>query len=162
MYTDEEIRSFSDYELGQKVALAKERVLVARDKNATEDMRLLLVSETGRLIAEADRRKLDLEAQPHRPEAGRKFDLGKWRFSLLPLTPILEVINVLEFGAKKYEVDNWKKVPEARERYFDASMRHIISWYQGERNDPETGYNHLAHAVCCLLFLIWFDKQEKE
>ncbi len=101
----------------------------------------------------------------HRPESsteGRKDDNGKWRFSLLPLTPILEVIKVLEFGAQKYAVDNWKKVPDSNDRYFDAAMRHLLSWRQGERNDPETGLNHLAHAVCCLLFLIWFDKQDKE
>lgn len=158
MYTEEQIKGFSDLELTEKlheidVEIAGCIVLEA-PKDRVRNLRAVSVE----LALEKSRRKNN----PHRPEAGRKFDLGKWRFSLLPITSILEVINVLEFGAKKYEVDNWKKVPEARERYFDASMRHIISWYQGERNDPETGYNHLAHAVCCLLFLIWFDKQEKE
>jgi hypothetical protein len=27
----------------------------------------------------------------------------------------------------------------------------------GEKLDAETGKNHLAHAVCCLLFLLAFD-----
>lgn len=95
-------------------------------------------------------------------ELGEKHDTGKWRFSLIPWQSLLEVILVLEFGAKKYAVDNWKKVPESRERYFDATMRHLTSWFQGEKEDSETGLNHLAHAICCLLFLLWFDKQEKE
>ncbi|XAG95366.1 hypothetical protein MIF8_75 [Erwinia phage MIF8] len=158
MYTDEQIRGFSDLELSEKlheIDVAISRCIVL---DAPKDRVRDLTAIAAELTVEKNRR----EASSHRPEAGRKFDLGKWRFSLLPIASILEVINVLEFGAKKYEVDNWKKVPEARERYFDATMRHIVSWYQGERNDPETGYNHLAHAVCCLLFLIWFDKQEKE
>jgi len=94
-------------------------------------------------------------------QEGRKNDSSKLRFSLLPWKAIQSVVAVLEFGAKKYALDNWKKVPQAETRYFDAAMRHILAWHQGEKKDPETGFNHLSHAVCCLLFLIWFD-QEKE
>ncbi|WP_264041499.1 dATP/dGTP diphosphohydrolase domain-containing protein [Pectobacterium carotovorum] len=90
-----------------------------------------------------------------------KNDAGKWRFSLLPLSAIISVIAVLEFGAQKYAVDNWKSVPDARQRYFDASIRHITAWWQGEQIDSESGLPHLAHAVCCLLFLMWFDEEDK-
>lgn len=93
---------------------------------------------------------------------GRKDDSGKRRFSLLPINCINAVLDVLEFGAKKYEVDNWQKVPEAETRYFDAALRHIFAWKQGEKADPESGCHHLAHAVCCLIFLLWFDKQESK
>ena len=67
---------------------------------------------------------------------------------------------MLEFGAARYQVDNWMHVPDARRRYYDAAMRHIEAWLLGEQNDPESGLPHLAHAVCCLLFLIWFDNRE--
>lgn len=87
-----------------------------------------------------------------------KHDAGKWRFSLLPLDAIRDVIGVLEFGAGKYAVDNWKTVPHGRQRYFDASIRHITAWWGGEKYDPESHLPHLAHAVCCLLFLMWFDE----
>lgn len=93
---------------------------------------------------------------------GRKNDTGKRRFSLLPINCINAVLDVLEFGAKKYEVGNWQKVPEAETRYFDAALRHIFAWKQGEKVDPESGCHHLAHAVCCLIFLLWFDKQESK
>ena len=88
---------------------------------------------------------------------GVKDDNAKPRWSLLPWGPMTHVINVLEFGARKYSADNWQRVPEARQRYFDASMRHALAWWQGERIDPESGKHHLAHAVCCMLFLMWFD-----
>lgn len=90
---------------------------------------------------------------------GRKADSSKPRWSLLPEDTIADVIDVLEFGAKKYQVDNWQHVPDARTRYYDATMRHIEAWWRGEKNDVESGLHHLSHAVCCLLFLMWFDSK---
>ena len=31
------------------------------------------------------------------------------------------------------------------------------SWRDGEKNDLESGLHHLAHAGCCLLFMLWLD-----
>ena len=91
---------------------------------------------------------------------GVKYDGEKPRFSLLPLKPLMSVVEVLELGARKYAPDNWKKVENAQDRYFDALMRHMIAWKTGEKYDPETGLNHLAHAACSVLFMLWFDQQE--
>lgn len=91
---------------------------------------------------------------------GRKYDSNKPRYSLLPENTILNVIQVLEYGAEKYEPDNWKHVPSARTRYYDAAMRHIDNWWNGSEVDEESSLPHLAHAICCLLFLLWFDDQE--
>jgi hypothetical protein len=93
---------------------------------------------------------------------GIKFDAGKLRYSLLPPGTIKEAVKVLEFGAQKYAPDNWKRVPDAQTRYYDAAMRHIEAWRDGEVHDPETSLSHLAHAMCCLMFLQWFDAQEPE
>lgn len=90
--------------------------------------------------------------------SGLKQDSDKHRWSLLPPYPIAQVIKVLEFGAVKYKVDNWMHVGDARRRYYDATMRHLEAWWTGEKYDTESGLHHLAHAACCLLFLIWFDK----
>lgn len=91
---------------------------------------------------------------------GEKFDNEKPRFSLLPKGVLSKVITVLEIGAKKYQEDNWQHVEGAKTRYFDALHRHVDAWWSGERNDPETGQHHLAHAVCCAMFLMWFDLEE--
>jgi hypothetical protein len=69
---------------------------------------------------------------------------------------------VLEFGARKYSVDNWKKVPNAPERYAQAFARHVCARLGGEVLDPESGFPHLAHAACCAAFLAWFQAQEEE
>ncbi len=90
-------------------------------------------------------------------EPGTKLDTDKLRWSLLPSGTIAQVIHVLEYGAKKYSVGNWVGVPDGNTRYYDAAMRHLDAWRGGEINDPESGLPHLAHAACCLLFLLWFD-----
>ena len=90
-------------------------------------------------------------------EVGRKFDGGKLEYGLLPPLALEEVVKVLTFGAQKYERDNWQKVPDAKRRYFDALQRHAWAWKQGEQMDPESGIHHLAHAMCCLMFLYEHD-----
>ena len=91
---------------------------------------------------------------------GMKFDDGKPMWRLLPFRELREVVDILTFGVKKYAIDNWKKVTPP-ERYIDAAFRHFTSWVEGEKIDPETGKSHLAHAVCNLLFLMWFDNEKK-
>ena len=95
-------------------------------------------------------------------EYGKKLDHGKEDWSLLPFSEVLEIVRVLDFGAKKYSRDNWMNVKDGRFRYFAAMMRHLVAWFSGEKDDKESGMPHLAHAGCCLLFLMWFDKNQKE
>lgn len=87
-------------------------------------------------------------------------DAGKHRWTLMPWASVCEVLAVLEYGATKYSPDNWQRVPDARVRYANAAMRHMVAWIQGEQCDAESGLSHLAHAVCCLLFLLHFDGRE--
>ena len=93
-------------------------------------------------------------------KAGVKYDNGKPQWSLLPFRALTQVVEVLTYGAKKYAPDNWKKVPDARRRYIDAGFRHLTAYTTGETNDPETGKHHLAHAICCMLYLVAFDLGE--
>ncbi len=95
-----------------------------------------------------------------RPVDFVKHDSGKPQWSLLPKESTEEVVRVLEHGAKKYGAYNWRVGTEWR-RYIDAAVRHITSFNAGEDKDPESGYNHLAHAICCLLFLIDFGKNNR-
>ena len=97
-----------------------------------------------------------------KPQQGVKYDEDKLQWSLLPFRALKEVVAVLGFGAKKYAPDNWQRVPEARTRYVDAAFRHLTDWQLKERLDGETGKSHLAHAICCLLFLLWFEIEEKK
>ena len=88
---------------------------------------------------------------------GVKYDSQKPRVDLLidgcPLS--LEAISqVLTFGAEKYDDHNWQKVEGGEQRYKAALMRHVLASAKGEKVDSETGLSHLAHAACCVLFML--------
>lgn len=81
----------------------------------------------------------------------------KTRFDLVPFEAVAQIADVLEFGADKYEANNWCRGAHWS-RYFSALCRHVFAWWRGEDLDPETGISHLAHAGCCLLFLMEYQR----
>ncbi len=87
---------------------------------------------------------------------GRKFDDGKDPWHLLPTDAVRGIVRVLAFGASKYGDRNWER-GMAWSRCYAAALRHLTAWWEGEDKDPETGYSHLWHAGCCVLFLIAFE-----
>lgn len=91
-------------------------------------------------------------------QEGRKDDFAKARYDLLPAVAIGLVAQVLTKGGEKYAPDNWRKVEGWRWRYAAAALRHVFAWMRGEKLDPEWGLPHLAHAACCVLFLLELDQ----
>lgn len=83
----------------------------------------------------------------------------KTRFDLIPFESIGEIADVLAFGADKYEANNWCRGTNWG-RYFSALCRHIFAWWRGEDRDKETGCSHLAHAGCCLIFLMEYQRNQ--
>ena len=88
-----------------------------------------------------------------------KADHDKRKYYLLPYDALPEVIRALEFGARKYGDHNWAKGMKYS-RLFSAPMRAITAWWMGEHSDKETGVSHLAHAACCILFLLAYEKRK--
>ncbi len=87
-----------------------------------------------------------------------KHDTGKPRADLLPPRALLAVARVLALGAKKYGPNNWHKCQEPP-RYVGAALRHVLAYMSGEKRDAESGESHLAHAACCVLFLLELDER---
>ena len=89
----------------------------------------------------------------------QKADAGKPRIDLIPPELIFETAAVLTIGAAKYGADNWRAGADWS-RYFSALQRHMWAWQSGEDCDPETGQSHLAHAACCLSFLMAYQARQ--
>lgn len=87
-----------------------------------------------------------------------KHDREKPRTDLLDPGVLLEVAEVLRLGAEKYDAHNWR-AGSAWSRYYGAALRHLLAFWSGEDNDPETGRPHLAHALCCLMFLAVYERE---
>ncbi len=96
------------------------------------------------------------EERSVKPAEGRKDDSAKPRYDLIPPEWLDGPAQVLTFGAAKYEARNWEKGMRWG-RPFAAMMRHMWAWWRGEKADPETGYSHLWHAACCLMFLMAYE-----
>lgn len=82
-----------------------------------------------------------------------KFDETKLRTDLMPVYPLQQLAAVLTHGAKKYTERNWEKGLDWS-RLYGAALRHLFAFWSGEDRDPESGLPHLAHAMCCITFLI--------
>ena len=76
----------------------------------------------------------EVKASQTATTGGRKFDGGKLQYGLLPPLALKATVEILTFGAEKYEPDNWKHVPDSKRRYFDAMQRHLWAWKSGEQN----------------------------
>ena len=53
-------------------------------------------------------------------------------------------------GSLKYGRHNYRVVGVRMSTYYDAAMRHLTSWWEGEDIDEESGMPHLVKAMACL------------
>lgn len=57
-------------------------------------------------------------------------------------------------GAAKYGRHNYRAAGVLSSVYYDAAMRHLMQWWEGEDIDPDSGLPHLAHALASVAILI--------
>lgn len=85
---------------------------------------------------------------------------GKLGLHKIPPEMLEALARVMDYGDNKYAPGNWKQGTNWSE-FFGSTLRHIYKWWRGEDIDPESGCLHLAHAICNLTFLIWYDAYRK-
>lgn len=123
-----------------------------------QDIPVIVEHTMGKTITESDWREHLVGVLRDNQPLGTKADDGKVMMGAMPPHAELAVARVLTFGAKKYGRGNWARVENSDEHYMDAALRHINAYRRGEQTDSETGESHLAHAICCLIFML--DKSE--
>lgn len=73
--------------------------------------------------------------------------------STIPAPVLIEVgLGMLE-GARKYGRHNFRVIGVRGSVYYDAAMRHLISWWEGEDVDPDSGLHHITKAIASLVVL---------
>lgn len=90
-----------------------------------------------------------------------KSDAGKPRPTLVPVSLIMAVTAIREYGCKKYHSpDNWRKVD--KKRYRDAAYRHWLRYIADPQGvDDESGLPHLWHVACNIAFLIELERSAR-
>jgi hypothetical protein len=85
---------------------------------------------------------------------GLRFNTSKAKWSLVPQSALLPMVQVLEFGAIKYDAHNWMKGLSIVE-ICESMKRHLDSFMEGEDMDSESKLSHIGHIQCNALFLSW-------
>ena len=89
-------------------------------------------------------------------EQATKHDSGKRRLTLVTREALEGIARAMEYGAKKYDVNNYKK-GMAWSRLLDSAMRHLVAFANGESNDPESGLSHLDHLGANVNMLMYYE-----
>lgn len=97
----------------------------------------------------------DSEILPEKKDTNPKDSIGikKAPLSCCSMPVFHEVGFVMLSGARKYGRHNYRSVGVRASVYFDAAMRHLSSWFEGEDLDPESGVSHLVHVMSCMMVL---------
>lgn len=93
-------------------------------------------------------------------DKAKRFNEGKPQYSLLHLKSLEPVVRVLEFGAAKYDRNNWKK-PMDLKSIEDSLTRHLTAINNGELFDEESGELHMGHIGANVMFWLYQYNNQK-
>lgn len=79
--------------------------------------------------------------------------IAKVPLSCVPMPVMQEVGLALMEGGLKYGRHNWRAIGVRASVYFDATMRHLAQWWEGEDFDSESGLSHVTKAISSLTVL---------
>lgn len=66
---------------------------------------------------------------------------------------LMEVGVAMLEGARKYGRFNYRKSGVLASVYYDATLRHLLDWFDGQDIDPASGLNHVTKAIASLTVL---------
>jgi Domain of unknown function (DUF5664)/Domain of unknown function (DUF4406) len=84
-----------------------------------------------------------------------KDELGIRRMPMSTVpAPVLAGVGVAMLeGALKYGRHNYRSIGVRASVYFDATMRHLMAWWEGEDLDPDSDISHITKAIASLVVL---------
>jgi hypothetical protein len=81
------------------------------------------------------------------------FDIRKAPLSTVSAPVLMEVGVGMQEGGAKYGRHNYRAIGVRGSVYYDATMRHLMAWWEGEDIDPDSGLSHVTKAICSLVVL---------
>ena len=77
----------------------------------------------------------------------------KAKVSVVPANVIFEIGLGMTEGMVKYGRHNYRGCGVRASVYYDASMGHLMDWWEGEDTDPDSGLSHVTKALASLVVL---------
>lgn len=92
---------------------------------------------------------------PESKETNPKDAVGvaKAPMSTVPTQVIAELGIAMMEGARKYGRSNYRIAGCRSSVYYDAAMRHLMAWWEGQDIDPDSGLSHVSKAIASLAVL---------
>jgi hypothetical protein len=90
------------------------------------------------------------------PDNNPKTQVGRLKppISAIPPSAIIALGLAMENGEAKYGLMNWRANSVASSVYYNAAIRHFLSWWDGENKAADSGIHHLAHVMACCAILL--------
>lgn len=82
------------------------------------------------------------------------FGAAKPGLSVIPSTALYALAAAHMDGAYKYGAHNWRVSGVDARTYYDAAMRHLTAFWEGEDLAPDSGVPHLAHVMACCAIIL--------
>ena len=73
--------------------------------------------------------------------------------STVPAPVLAEVGVAMLEGSCKYGRHNYRASGVRASVYYDATMRHLMAWWEGQDIDPDSGMSHITKAITSLVVL---------
>lgn len=80
--------------------------------------------------------------------------IAKPGFHYIPPAALLQLGRAMVDGRNKYGLMNWRDKKVKASVYYDAALRHKLSWWDGETLAPDSLVHHLAHDMACNAILL--------
>lgn len=74
--------------------------------------------------------------------------------SCVPCGPLYEIGAAMLDGSCKYGRHNYREIGVRSSVYYDAMLRHLMTWWEGEERAEDSGCLHLAHLAACAIILM--------
>jgi len=97
----------------------------------------------------------------HPEELADRYNEGKPDWSLVDFESLEPMVRVLEYGATKYDRNQWKKGLFVL-GVCASLLRHTFAFMKGENEDKESQLSHLGHIMCNAMFLVYYMKHKPE
>ena len=81
------------------------------------------------------------------------FGVKKVSLSYVPTPVLLEMALGMQDGGGKYGRHNYRVIGVNGSVYYDAAIRHLMAWWEGEDIDADSGLSHITKAMTSLAVL---------
>ena len=141
-------------DVGRTISFSREE-LVLRDITP-----VYTALDTGDFEIKGLRQMIEEESQLDNKLAAR-YNTGKPKLSFVHPIIMEEIARVMEYGAKKYARDNWRKGLPINS-IIDSALRHLMDFKEGSTYDKESNETELGHAACNIMFAMYVLKYKPE